>query len=163
MLEFAVAVAAIGILSGILLNRLHYYQELAEKADMEYTIGAIKSALSLRMATMLVDGRAQEFNLLAQENPMDWLEETPRHYRGRIANNIGGQTSAGGWYFDSDTRSLVYVVENGDHFQPNSDGRKRVRLRVISLRNQPSPTLDDGAAQATDSVALSLIEPYKWF
>ena len=163
LLEFAVVVIAIGALSGILLNRLHYYQERAEKADMEYTIGAIKSALRLRMAVMLVEGHAQQFNVLLQENPMDWLEEKPRNYRGVLTAPGRGTMQPGSWYFDRDVRVLIYIVDQGEHFQANSDGRKQIRLRVEALRNQADRTSEPGLGQPTDSVTLRLLDTYKWF
>jgi len=163
LLELAVAVAAIGILAVTLLNRLHYYQEAAEKADMEYTVVSLKSVLRLRMSTMLVEGHAQEFSTLALQNPIDWLEEKPRNYRGVVASRTGAPMQPGSWYFDSDARTLVYVVDRSEHFQPDSEGQKRVRLRVTTLRNQPGSTSDNGVARTSDSVTLSLIEPYKWF
>lgn len=163
LFEFAVAVTVIGTLSAILLNRLHYYQELAEKSDMEYTVSAIKSALRWRMATMMVEGHAQEFNGLAQQNPMEWLEQKPSNYRGSLAHQTSGPSQPGSWYFDSINRQLVYVVGRGDHFEPNGGEPKSVRWRVIFLHNLPEPMLADGAVQTTDSVALRLIEPYKWF
>jgi hypothetical protein len=163
LFEFAVVVTVIGILAGILLNRLHYYQELAEKSDMEYTISAIKSAMRLRMAVMLVEGHAQQFNVLMQENPMDWLDDKPRNYRGLLSAQTSARLQPGNWYFDREARSLIYVVERGEHFQANSDGQKRVRLRLAPLRNQPDRTSDLGIGYPTDSVTLSLVEPYKWF
>jgi type II secretory pathway pseudopilin PulG len=36
LLELAVCLAVLMTLSGVLLSRLHYYQEAAERADMEY-------------------------------------------------------------------------------------------------------------------------------
>ena len=163
LFEFAVVVAMIGALSAVLLNRLHYYQEVAEKSDMEYTVGAIKSALRMRMATMMVEGHAQEFHVLAEQNPMDWLDQKPHSYRGSLANPTSKQVQPGSWYFDSTKRCLVYVLERGDQFLPNSGGQKRVRWQMTILRNQFDPMLQNGAAQATDSVALRLVEPYKWF
>jgi len=163
LLEFAVVVMVIGLLSGILLNRLHYYQEHAEKADMEYTIGAIKSALRMRMAVMLVEGRAQQFNLLLQENPMDWVAEKPHNYRGIVSAQGRETMQSGNWYFDREARSLIYVVDRAEHFQAHGDGRKQVRLRVESLRNQAESTSLPGPGQATDSVTLRLVETYKWF
>lgn len=163
LLEFAVAVIVIGILSGILLDRLHYYQERAEKADMEYTIGAIKSALRLRMAVMLVEGHAQQFNLLLQENPMDWLDEKPRNYRGVLSGAGRGAMQPGAWYFDRDARVLLYIVDQGAHFQANSEGRKLVRLRVEAVRNQAEPASELGLGQPTDSVILRLLDTYTWF
>ena len=112
---------------------------------------------------MLVEGHAQEFSTLAMQNPIDWLDEKPRNYRGVVSSRASAQMQPGSWYFDSDTRTLVYVVYRSEHFQQDSEGEKRVRLRVTTLRNQPDSILNGGAAQPTDSVTLKIVEPYKWF
>lgn len=163
LLELMVSVSLIGIAMTILFERLSYYQEVAEKTNVEYTVKTIKRALRLRMAMLLVEGRAQEYALLAQENPMDWLEKKPDNYLGRLSNPGVGQVPAGNWYFDSANRSLVYLVAVGGHFQPDSGGQKRLRLQVSLVRNQLDSSLSNDAPQASDSVALRLLEPYVWF
>lgn len=163
LLEFLVGVISIGIIATILLNRLLYYQEAAEKTNMEYTMSMMKSALRSRMASLLIEGRAQEYIRLAQENPMDWLEPKPDNYLGKLANPDPGQLAAGNWYFDSANGTTVYLVGRGKYFQPDTTGQKRVRLRVTFVRNRANSQSNHDPIEPTDTVALSLVEPYKWF
>ncbi|MGZ3236522.1 MAG: type II secretion system protein [Burkholderiaceae bacterium] len=163
LLELMVSVMVISVAGIILLNRLSYYQEMAEKADMEYTISALKSALRMRMATLMIEGRAQEFRSLAQENPMDWLEQKPANYLTLELPHDPRFTLAGHWYFDSAKRVLVYLPKHNDYFQADGYGQKRVRLQVIFLRNEALAVNDKRPNRPTDSVAIALIEVYKWF
>ncbi|HEY6720193.1 MAG TPA: prepilin-type N-terminal cleavage/methylation domain-containing protein, partial [Burkholderiales bacterium] len=54
LIELIVVVCIIALCAALLLDRLRFYQEAAEKAAMEYTVGAVKSALQLRVAAMLL-------------------------------------------------------------------------------------------------------------
>ncbi len=162
-LELLIVTIMLGVIVTVLLNRFLYYQEAAEKARMEYTASALKSALRLRMASLLVQGRAQEFRLLAQDNPMDWLEQPPDNYLGRLTNPDIEGLQRGNWYFDVSSRELVYLVKQGEYFQPDSSGRKQVRLQIVFAHNQSDLGPEQQAGYPTDSVRLVLVEPYQWF
>lgn len=161
--ELMVSVTVISIVGIVLLHRLAYYQEMAEKADTEYTISALKSALRMRMASLMIDGRAQEIRFLALENPMDWLEKKPANYLTLELPHDPRFTLEGQWHFDSANRVLVYQPRHNNYFQPDSSGQKRIRLQVTYLRNEAVPANDNRPNRPTDSVAITLIEPYKWF
>lgn len=160
LLELAGAFTLVAIVAAVLLDRLMYYEELAEKARMEATISTLKSALRVRMATMMIEGRAHEYRLLAGQNPIDWLDRMPDDYRGAVADIAG--MPAGAWYFDHADRTLVYLVRNGRYFQPDSEGLKRVRLNVVSVSNRPGTGLSSGMVEPSDTVAIRLLEPYHW-
>jgi general secretion pathway protein G len=163
LLELTVTVTVISIVALTLLNRLSYYQEMAEKADMEYTISALKSALRMRMAKLMIEGRAQEFRALAEQNPMDWLEKKPANYLTLEVPHDPRFSLEGTWYFDSTARVLTYIPKHNEYFQPDRSGQKRVRLHLVYLRNEAVGSSDERITRPTDSVAVALIEPYKWF
>lgn len=163
MLELLVASILISIFAAVLLNRLSFYQEAAEKANVEYTISALKSALRVQMATMLIAGRGRDFELLEQQNPLDWLEEKPGDYRlSRESGSINGKR-AGFWSYDPATRILTYWPALGEHLLPDQSGQKRIRLRVKVVRDESSTELDASGKRPVVSVALTLVEPYHWF
>jgi len=163
-LELMVAVLVIAILAGILLERLLHYQEMAEKARMEYAISSIKSGLRQRMASLLVAGRAQDYRLLAKQNPMDLLEGKPDNYAGELTAVDGEQLASGTWYFDQEARALVYLVRRGAHFQSAGAGRKRVRLKIVIVQNSAEAGKGSGSEDdPVNSVAIEIVEPYRWF
>ena len=94
---------------------------------------------------------------------MEWLDAKPGNYLGQFAHPAADQIQAGNWYFDTTDRTLVYLPKNGNHFQPDSAGKKRVRLKVAFVRNGADTIDSGGAIQSTDTVALQLVEPYVWF
>lgn len=72
--EFAVVSLVYSVVLAILLNRLHYYQEVAERTSMEYVAVMLKSTLRLRMAELMIGNREAEIPALADQNPISWLE-----------------------------------------------------------------------------------------
>jgi len=60
LLELGVAITAIAVLAVLLLNRLHIYQEMAEKAAMESTLRLIKTGLQIRLAELIITNRQGE-------------------------------------------------------------------------------------------------------
>ncbi|TCV85211.1 pilus assembly FimT family protein [Sulfurirhabdus autotrophica] len=159
LFELMVISVLISILAIVLINRLLYYQELAEKADMEYKATELQSGLRLRMAKLLIEGRAQEYSKLALENPFDWVENKPGNYVGQFKNANPKQLPAGSWYYDLTRHTLVYLVRNGNHFQSGIAGEKQVRYQVKLIRNPPGVGVDQPFA----SIKLVLIESYQWF
>ncbi len=161
-LEAMVALLIIALVATVLLDRLFYYQELAEKARMEYTISRLKSGLRLKKAGLLVSGRAQDAVLLAQQNPMDWLEDKPDNYVGEFSGS-DDKLHAGSWYFDMGRRELVYQLRQAEHFQTNGAGRQEVRLKIVLLVNRVDRANGSNEGDVTNSVGIELVQPYHWF
>lgn len=157
LLELLVSIILISLCTAILLDRLRYYQEAAEKANVEYTISMLKSALRVQMATMMVEGRVRDYALLEQQNPMDWLEEKPHNFR------ILGRTDVdrrfpGYWCFDPIDRTLIYWPMRGDYLQADKSGQKRVRLQVRVVRDVSSPISDVNGGKPIINVVMGPIE-----
>ena len=57
LVELAVAISVIAVLAAVLLNRLAYYKELAEKAAMESMVRIIKTGLQIRLAELIITNR----------------------------------------------------------------------------------------------------------
>jgi hypothetical protein len=161
LLEVLAITVFVGIMAAILLNRLAYYQEAAEKANMEMTISSVRSALRMRMATMMIEGREAQFPSLALDNPMEWLEQKPVNYAGVLSIQRAPGSLVGHWIFDPATRSLIYWVEHGEHFQPDSAGERKVRYQIVLMKEPP--TAENSQISLITGARLVLAEPYKWF
>jgi len=164
LLEFAVVAAMLAILATILLNRLAYYQEVAEKMNMETTAATLKSALFLKVAEYMTAGQKIEYEQLARENPMDWLETKPPNYAGAFNGPPPGAPPRGTWYFDRAGRMLVYQLNHGRYFVPDRRGLKQVRFRFTLFYGgiQSGEGLGDSPRQAS-GITLTAVEPYRWF
>jgi len=149
----------VSIISAILLDRVKFYQEQAEKTTMEATAAAIQAGLHLRMAGYLATDRAQDVVFLVAENPMDWLARKPDSYAGSF-DRIGAENvPEGSWYFDPSARSLVYRVRYGRAFGSDSNGKKEVRYRANVQYGQLGDTPGIRGIKVLEFVPVN---PYRW-
>jgi prepilin-type N-terminal cleavage/methylation domain-containing protein len=159
LIELLIVVCIIGVLAAVLLERLRFYQEAAEKAAMEYNVGALKSALQLRVAAMLVRGEERNIESLASANPIGWLMEPPPGYRGEFRAPAPA-VPRGSWYFDAARSELVYVPDLDAHLERLADGSKRLRFRV---RLDFEPTAPGSEQKRIAGMRIEPVSPYVWF
>ncbi|MBW8079196.1 MAG: prepilin-type N-terminal cleavage/methylation domain-containing protein, partial [Gallionella sp.] len=84
LFELVVVIIIIAILAGLFLNRVMFYQELAEKTAMEQVAGTVQSALTMQYGKILTRGQASDIPAMAIDNPMHWLQRKPRNYAGEF-------------------------------------------------------------------------------
>ncbi len=164
LLELVVVIVIISTLTAVLLDRILFYQEAAERAAMEQMAGTLRSALHLQIADRLIKGKTRDLPLLAEDNPMDWLAEQPTNYVGVRFNPKPGAVPKGDWYFDLKGKELVYIVARGSHFMPDKAGHKEVRYKVRLVYSRGTQ-VNQGSADEKEinGVILALTEPYQWF
>ena len=159
LIELIIVVCIVALCATLLLDRLSFYQEAAEKAVMEYNVGVVKSALQLRVAALLVRGEERKIELLASVNPIDWLTEPPPGYRGEFRAPQPA-VPRGSWYFDATRNELVYVPNLDAHLERLSDGSKRLRFRV---RLEFEPRDSDSERRRFAGMRVEPVMPYTWF
>jgi prepilin-type N-terminal cleavage/methylation domain-containing protein len=156
LLELVVVISIIAIFAAVLLGRLKNTAAIAEKTTMEATVNQINTALLFEFAADVIHNTRDKIPALASKNPVDWLAQPPSNYLGEFAATPKQPEPGGNWYFDTTDHFLVYTVQRGEEFQPDSTGLKRVRYRVKLLYDDTEPKVMVG-------VILSPVEPYKWF
>jgi general secretion pathway protein G len=157
MLELVIVIAIYSALIGVLLTRLNYYQELAEKAAMESTVRVIKTGLQIRLAELIITNRQGEAARLEAEDPMQWLDQKPANYAGSYRE----PPEPGAWYFDASERQLVYVVNTGNRLDLDAASRaKQIRFRARLLKDK----IQFGGAtiESVTGVTLAPVVPYRW-
>lgn len=158
LFELAIVLTIIGALATVLLNRLAYLQEMAEKAAMESALSGMKTGLQIRLAEMIIANRESEAATLELQDPSQWLAEArPPNYAGAY----GPGRQRGAWYFDAPRRELVYVVNSGGRLEIDGEGagkELRFRVRIVKAPVQ----LPGGAVQRTSGVTLAPVRPYRW-
>lgn len=161
LLELIAVIIIIVILAGTFLARIPFYQEQAEKTAMQQVAGALQSALVLRYGTLMTRGAANEneLNLLATDNPMDWLQKKPENYSGEFYDPTPGAIAPGRWMFDLKSRELIYVPSRTEYFTPGKDGRKWIRFRV---KLGYEPALGRPESKELVSTLFEPVEPYQW-
>lgn len=163
LIELIIVIAILSMLMSVFLDRVWYFQEMAEKAAMEENVGAIQSALTMLHAKGFVRGTPEDVNRLARENPVKWLQKPPRNYAGEFFNPTIHSVAPGSWIFDLKARELIYVLDRSDHFVPGKDGIKWIRFHI---NLQYEPLSQSGVQDEELELVGSIFEPkehVKWF
>ncbi len=168
LIELAVVVAIVAVLATAILSRALFYQEEAEKVATEQMLGTLRSALHLQIASLLVNGKTNEVTQLIDRNPMDWLAEKPKNYVGEYYTPKPGMVAAGNWYFDLQTKNLIYVVNNQEHLHtaPGEGNKLRFRAKLVTSLSSASASQGQEAKPIDNSVEGVILEPvisYSWF
>ncbi len=161
LIELMVVISMVAVLASVLLDRVWFYQEQAEKAAMEQVAGALQSALILQYGRLLNNGREAEVKSLSLENPIRWLMKQPPNYVGEFFAPTPGAISPGNWAFDLKNRELIYVPSHEDYFVPDSQGYKWVRYRT-HLPYEARAGSKGKNAQELTGVLFEPAESYRW-
>lgn len=151
--------ALFGVFMIVFLERALYYREYAEKTAMDMTVANIRIGLRYRVADLMLANRMSEIPTLADENPMNWLEDKPDNYLGERASTTAANAD-GMWYFDPQNRELIYTVSNRRHFLPSAYRDFTIRFRAMRLK-APAGAGASGASGET-WVTLALLSDYRW-
>lgn len=163
LIELIVVIIIVVVMMGVFLERMLYYVEQAEKTAMVEVSNAIQSALVMQYGQIMTRGQESDVPLLAQDNPMNWLQKKPRNYAGEFYDPTPLTVESGNWMFDLKTRDLIYVVRNANYFKPGKDGKKWIRFHVvISYEVSSLPSLQNAPATLTGTL-FEPVEPYSWF
>lgn len=157
LFELLVCIIIISVLAAVLLNRLGYYQEMAEKAAMESTLQTIKTGLQIRLAELIVTNRQGQAAELETEDPVQWLDDKPPNYGGDYRFPLDTAT----WYFDAGERQLVYVVNTGSRLDLDAgSGPKQVRFRARLLKDRVK--VYGTTMESVTGVTLVPVQSYRW-
>ena len=159
LVELIVVMVVVGIIAAVLLDRVKFYQEQAEKTTMEATAAAVQAALLLRMAGYLASGQERDIQRLATENPMEWLARKPESYAGALDPVAARDLPGGTWYYDLTDHTVVYLVRYGRAFVPDEEGRKEVRFRARVEYGRLEP---GSALIGIRRMEFAPVHPYGW-
>ncbi len=132
----------LSVLLGVLLERLTFYQEAAERA---------------RFAELILERREGEARTLEVENPTRWLSEKPTDYGGAYPV----QPEAGAWYFDESERELVYVANSARRLRVEPrNGMKQLRFAVkVAYQDVP---VSGRPIRSVAGIGLQPAMEYQW-
>jgi general secretion pathway protein G len=156
LLELTVVVVIVGILFLFAYQRYLDLLVDVERASVEQTLGIIRSAMGMRVAQLLVEGRIDELEDYAGANPIDFLAEVPNSYVGEVADQRNLDDRSGIWYFDKTSGILVYRIKNRNAFFSEVTGLDRARFRLNVVYNDENKKRFAG-------LSLRPVERYSWF
>jgi hypothetical protein len=135
-LELAVSTILTALLAGVLLNCLIRYQGESERVAAKQLIGALRTALAVRSATVISTTGEAGLMALAHQNPMTWLQHLPQNYLGEYYSPKKEALPVGNWYFDRGTRTLVYLAAAEKSF---STGIQKIQVFKVKLLRVSGP------------------------
>jgi general secretion pathway protein G len=138
LLEFGVAVAVIGILITVLLQRLWYYQDQAEQRGIEMTVANVRTALEIKVVEAQLPGRNIDLTILAEENPFNLLKDKPVNYAGELFSPTDRDIGAGNWVFDRTNKSVIYLLNNRNSFEDAQSKRLKFKVKLFRLPSSPA-------------------------
>lgn len=162
LFELVLVVCLVGIFFAVALERLLRYQEIAEKTVMERTIHVLRSALALQFAARISGGGPAEAARLAEENPMEWLEERPSNDLGALFAPAEADISRGSWYFDRNARELVYRPNLTRFFISGADGKAQIRFRTVVRLGPGADAQTTVGQRELSELTLRPTQPYRW-
>ena len=137
-----------------------YLQEYAEMTAMDLTVANMRTGLRYKTADFLMRDEVSGIATLADENPVNWLQNHPENYLGEFDQKPDTDLR-GKWYFDKTRHDLVYTINNRRHFLPASDRDYALRWHAVRVR------AEDGTILASQSnlqwVGLVQVAGGRWF
>ena len=160
LFELVAAIAIVGVFGGVLLQRMFYLQEYAEMAAMDLTVANMRTGLRHKTGDFLIRDKVSEIATLADENPVNWLQNHPENYLGEF-DLLPDADLRGKCYFDKTRLELVYTINNRRHFLPASGQDYALRWHAVRL-----PVKEENSAAGKGSVqwvALVEVAGGHWF
>jgi len=164
LIELMAVIIIISILLVLAIQRLLALQVDAERVVMESTAGAIRAGIGIKVAEKIVKQKVNDLAMLESSNPMNLLAEVPRNYLGELdASTDPTLLEKGNWYFDTTSRTLIYLVDNTGYFTGGAINppRARFKIRLVYTDSNANDVFDSGI-DSIEGVHLATLESYKW-
>jgi prepilin-type N-terminal cleavage/methylation domain-containing protein len=155
LFEVAVSLLIVAVLAGVLLQRLHFVQQRAERAAVAQTVAILRVALTVKTAHLLATHRDQEIATLALENPFDWLAEKPQNYLGEYFAPDPRDLHRGNWYFDRKEKTLVYLLNSEKTFPTGISNALKFKIK---LDHSPQSAAELPQGQDVTSVSIAQVD-----
>jgi type II secretory pathway pseudopilin PulG len=163
LVELAVVIVAVGILVGVVLDRLLPLIGRAERVAFLQVQSDLQSALLLEAAERITSGESNRLAELASGNPMSLFLEPPLNYVGPLSPRDADSVPGGSWYFDKESGRLAYRVGRHTRFDPLGGAADRVEFRVAFVYDDvDGDSTFDPARDRFDGLRLEPTHAYSW-
>lgn len=156
LLELAIVAVIFSVLVAVLMQRLAFYQDEAERSGAQLMVANMRSALYGKALEATVKQEQQRLAQLAGINPVSLLARKPENYRGEVDTLTASSFEPGYWYFVRDRRILVYVFRGKKSFPEDSNERWFFKVEFSRLPTKNAKP--DGTQSQEGSVALIQVD-----
>lgn len=136
LLEMTLVIILVVVLYVVAVDRILPLRGDAEAAAAATVVGASRSALGMEVAARIIHDGPASVGELDGVNPMRLLSEVPDNYLGEVDGVDPANLPPGNWYFDLESRELVYLVRFGQYFRTEMPGPPRLAFRTELVYNE---------------------------
>ena len=163
LLEFALVVAAIAVISGLLLARVLPLIAQSERVAFQRTTRLLQNALLLEAAERIARGESATLSALAGSNPMQLLLEPPGNYRGVLDEADDRAARGRSWYFDEAMGELVYLPGALAGIDAAEEPPEDIRMHVsFVFTDRDSDGSFDASVDHFDGLRFESVKDYSW-
>lgn len=163
LLELVVVIIIVSVLMVVAIQRLLVLQVDAERVVMESVVGSLRSGIGIKVAEKIVRQQIADLPAMDASNPIGLLAEVPNNYLGELSGADPAALPPGSWYFDTQNRALVYLVDNKRYFVGGADNPPRARFAVrLVYADKNSNGIYDAGMDAIEGLKLASLESYQW-
>jgi prepilin-type N-terminal cleavage/methylation domain-containing protein len=163
LIELAVVVVVVGVLGGVVLDRVLPLLGRAERAAFLGTQADLQSALLLEAAERITTGDTSRLAELATGNPMRLFLQPPPNYVGSVRAGEADAVPRASWYFDERDGRLAYRVGRQARFDPLGGGSDRVEFRVsLIFEDRDGDSRFDPARDRFEGLKLEPTHAFRW-
>lgn len=132
-LELALYAVIVGIAVTVFLDRLFYVMELAERSAMEQTVSRVNTAINVRLAYEMLNGRLINVPAALERNPFELAKTVPPNFAGEVDAPDLARIERASWIYDRTSHELVYLPRLRRGLD-TPDSSNAIRFRLVAGR-----------------------------
>jgi len=162
-IELVIVICIIAVLFVAAATRIWGFRVDAERVALETVVGAINSALGIKVAEYIVRNKVAKLAQLEMSNPMGQLAQIPKNYLGELGEMQAAAAENGNWYFDSASHYLIYRVKNAANLKTSLPPPARARFVIQLVYDDVNANgIFDPGKDVITGLRLVPVEPYVW-
>lgn len=159
LLEFTLAVTIFAVLVVLAFERIAALRADVERAAVEYTTSAMRTALALEFAALAARGRTDEAGRLAGTNVLALLDPPPGGYEREASYDDWQAAPPGTWFFDDTRRAVVYRAESPGAAPDGAAGMVAAWRAVAEGRDRDGDGRVEPDREPVSGVVLERVDP----
>ena len=130
---------------------------------MQRVVGSLQSALTIEFADRVVHQWLETTADLDRINPVSVTAAPPATYVGEFRESVPAGVEKGQWFFDTRSRTLVYLVRNDAWFESPLGAPQRARFQVeLVFDDRNANGRYDRGIDKIEGVRLTPAEDFTW-